>query len=161
MIPLIIALFIFELIGIGRRWQENSALTLSIIFTIGFIAFQIYTKDFRPQKIIEERTELYSIKNFSSTSGSIWYIGTDSDYISYIKKGNGFQKFRMPERSIIIEDNTLIDKGYFIENICIPGQSLNLWTLISNVDNNRCWVEYDKNYTIKVPKNTVTLNFKI
>lgn len=118
-----------------------------------------------PDTIRTETTQLYSIKTFDNVNG-YWYIGTDSDYISYIKKNGGYTKFRMPESSIIYEDDSLTNVGYYEREVCVPGTGASMdWIFTTSPnrycsDDSRNRIRYGDRI-IRVPKNTVTLNFKI
>ena len=165
MITFLILWILIAIIAVIRDWEEGSAFIVALVLSISLAVFSSHSNTYNKEAIVNHTTEVYSIKNFSATAGSggyySWYIGTDSDYISYIKKDGGFTKFRMPESSIIKENSTLTDKGYFTENVCHPGEMLNIIWFIGKVKGGACGTRFDRNPTISVPPNTVTLNFKV
>lgn len=159
MITFTIILIIISIISIVRDWEGGIAFVLSIIITL-FIAIVYYSSvSLKPDALVRDRVELYSIKNFSNTSG--YYIGTDSDYISYVKKDDGFVKFRMPEDSVIKENPELTTVGYYEYTRCIPGERIDLAWIFGVKQGLSCFMNYKLDPIITVPPNTVMLNFKI
>lgn len=145
----------------SRNWSDDGKAGLSMFLSLVVSTVIIVIVGTTPSSRYTQEKVLYSIKDFDNTR---WYIGTDSDYISYVKEGPGMVKYRMPERSILVQDESLIDTGLHIEHKCKPGTSPSVVFFVYRTDRMHC-DEEDKVYRrqrdiIRVPKGTIKLNFR-
>lgn len=166
MILLIISLIMGVIVAI--LIFEHSEFIEEMIYGV-ILAIMFYTVfaapislSFETETIEKSRTAIYSIKDETSIYGH-FYIGAGTIeskvyYYYYIKNDNGYMLSKLDAEQVYIEEcEDLENIGY----ICTYGKQLAKENWFINFGKYSLFIENKTTTIIKVPKNTMQIEFKI